>query len=241
VSTVSSEQLRITGLTGVEITLDIAGAGSRSYAFIIDWHIRLLLALAWFFPTWFIATRSTGVIAPAYWVLIPALSIYFIYHPVLEILMRGSTPGKRMAGVRLVTRSGGTPSIGSLIVRNVFRIVDSMPAFYLVGLLCCLMTAQRVRIGDLAAGTLLILDASASTRSLGQTGRLVAQSGLPPNVAELIDDVLERWTSLEIDKRDGLARMLLSSADGKLTMQALAGLTDAELHVRLRALLAGER
>ena len=237
----SSEQLRITGLTGVEITLDIAGAGSRSYAFIIDWHIRLLIALAWFFPAWFIATRSTGVFAPAYWVFIPALAIYFLYHPVLEVLMRGSTPGKRMAGVRLVTRNGGTPSIGSLIVRNVFRIVDSMPAFYLVGLLCCLMTAQRVRIGDLAAGTLLILDASTSTRSLGQMGRLVAQSGLPPNVVELIDDVLERWASLDIDKRDGLARVILSNADSKLTMQGLAGLTDAELHTRLRALLAGER
>jgi uncharacterized RDD family membrane protein YckC len=39
-----SEQLRIAGLTGVELSLPIAGPGARSYAFVIDWHIRVLLA-----------------------------------------------------------------------------------------------------------------------------------------------------------------------------------------------------
>jgi len=237
---VEREQLRIAGLTGVEINLDIAGPGSRSYAFVIDWHIRLLLALAWLAPAWMIAIRA-GHPAFGNLVTLPALCIYFFYHPVLEVALRGSTPGKRMAGVRIVTRNGGTPSVGALIVRNIFRLIDCMPALYLVGLLCCLLSAQRVRIGDMAAGTLLILDEPNSTRSLGKIGMLVAQSGLAPHLVELVDDVLQRWPLLETDKRVALARTLLSRIDPTLTSEALSNSGDSELHRRLQAVLAGHK
>ena len=42
--------------------------------------------------------------------------------------MRGRTPGKRIAGVRLVTREGDIPGVGALLLRNVFRLLDSLPA-----------------------------------------------------------------------------------------------------------------
>ena len=90
--------------------------------------------------------------------LLPAAAIYFLYHPLLEILMQGRTPGKRMAGIRIVTERALTPDAGALIIRNVFRLVDSLPAFYLFGLVVAMFTARQVRIGDLAAGTLLIYD-----------------------------------------------------------------------------------
>jgi uncharacterized RDD family membrane protein YckC len=237
---VEREQLRIAGLTGVDISLDIAGAGSRSYAFVIDWHIRLLLALAWLAPTWMIAMRN-GHAGFSSFASIPALCIYFFYHPVLEVAMRGSTPGKRMAGVRIVTRNGGTPSAGALIVRNIFRLIDCMPALYLVGLLCCLLTAQRVRIGDMAAGTLLILDQPNSTKSLGKIGVLVAQSGLTSDLVELIDDVLARWQSLDISKRSALARTILARVDPTVAPDTLSIIGDSELHRRLMASLTGRR
>jgi uncharacterized RDD family membrane protein YckC len=243
------EQLRIAGLTGVELKLDIAGAGSRSYAFVIDWHIRLLLALAWFF-VWFVLLPSVGLALPSIHsfanalrsiAVLPAILIYFFYHPVLELLMRGRTPGKRMAGVRIVTRNGGTPSAGSLIIRNLFRLIDSLPTLYLIGLVTCLLTEQRVRIGDLAAGTLLVLDDPTSTRSLGQLGTLVAQSGLPPSAVELIDDLLRRWTLLDTAKRAALARTILARIDPGMAPETLSTAGDAELAQRLRAALAGLR
>ena len=43
----SDEQLSVQSVTGVDLTLKLAGPGTRSYAFVIDWHIRLLLACAW--------------------------------------------------------------------------------------------------------------------------------------------------------------------------------------------------
>ena len=57
-------------------------------------------------------------------VVVPSIAIYFLYHLVLEVLLHGQTPGKRMAGVRLdPLADGGAPGIGALLVRNVFRLV----------------------------------------------------------------------------------------------------------------------
>jgi len=159
------------------------------------------------------------------------------YHPLLEVLMRGRTPGKRRAGVRIVTRNGGTPGVGALLIRNIFRLVDSLPLFYPVGLMSCFITAQRVRIGDLAAGTLLVRDSEAAGKSLAQLGSMVSRSGLAPVLVELINDVLERWASLGIAKRDELARSILARIDSEASAAELAGLTDAELLQRLRQLL----
>ena len=246
---VDREQLRIAGLTGVDVALDIAGAGSRSYAFMIDWQIRSLLALAWFCGAWLIIKWFGAALAPlaatprlmSMAAVIPAVGIYLFYHPVLEVLMRGRTPGKRRAGVRIVTRTGGTPSPGALLIRNVFRLVDSLPIFYVVGLMSCFITERRVRIGDLAAGTLLVLDSDTAAKSLAQLSSMVTQSGLAPALVELIHDVLERWPSLDIGKRDELARSILARIDTAPPASELAGLSDAELSRRLRQLLARGR
>jgi uncharacterized RDD family membrane protein YckC len=242
---VDREQLRISGLTGVDVTLDIAGPGSRSYAFVIDWHIRLLLGLAWFCGAWLLiktlaaARLEDPMSAPLTLAAVaPAILIYLLYHPVLEVLMRGRTPGKRRAGVRIVTRTGGTPGPGALLIRNIFRLVDSLPFVYMVGLTSCFFTAQRVRIGDLAAGTVLVLDSESAARSHAQLASMVARSGLAPALVELIHDLLERWALLDTVKRDELARSILARIDSAAPPAQLAGLTDAELSQRLRQLLA---
>jgi uncharacterized RDD family membrane protein YckC len=223
--------------------LDIAGPGSRSYAFIIDWQYRVLLALGWFCGAWLllrvIALGSEVAIARLQWLaaVAPALAIYLLYHPVLEVLMRGRTPGKRQAGVRIVTRAGATPDSAALLVRNVLRLVDSLPIFYVVGLVSCFITAQRVRIGDLAAGTVLVLDHDSAAKSRDELASLSAQSGLPAELVDLVRDVLERWPSLEVEKRDELARSLLARLDTAASAEQLAALGDAELLRRLRRLL----
>ena len=72
--------------------------------------------------------------------------------------MAGRTPGKRMAGLRVLTPEGLVPTAGALITRNVFRIIDSMPLFYVVGLLFVFFGRQHLRLGDLAAGTVLAIE-----------------------------------------------------------------------------------
>ena len=223
--------------------LDIAGPGSRSYAFIIDWQYRALLALGWFCGAWLlvrvIALGSDVAIARLQWLaaLMPPLAIYLLYHPVLEVLMRGRTPGKRQAGVRIVTRDGATPDSTALLVRNVLRLVDSLPIFYVVGLVSCFITEQRVRIGDLAAGTVLVLDHDSAAKSRVPLASSDAHSGLTPALVQLIHDVVERWPSLEAGKRDELARSILARVDSATTAAQLGALSDAELLQRLRRLL----
>ncbi|HEX4377176.1 MAG TPA: RDD family protein [Steroidobacteraceae bacterium] len=242
-SATHDDQLLITGLTGVGIELEIAGAGSRSYAFIIDWHIRVLLAIACYVAGWEIYSHigSRGGSRFVQFTAIPGLVVYFLYHPVLEVALRGRTPGKRSAGVRIVTAQGGTPSVGALLLRNIFRLIDSMPLFYVVGLVCCLVTERRVRIGDMAAGTLLVVEKVSAARALNSLGELISHSGLPPEAAELIDDLLQRWHGLDITARDTLARTILARVDRSGSGTGPTEMNDSALRERLQALLSGMR
>lgn len=239
----AAPQVSLQSITGVDVELRIAGVGSRSFAFVIDWHIRLILAFAWWTlgtmlvlgQVRFLETNEAPRMSYFLWVWLPAIVIYVMYHPVVEVLMRGSTPGKRMAGVRIVTRSGDIPGIGALLIRNVFRIVDSLPVAYLVGLATAIFTSQHVRIGDIAAGTLLILDSKEHDSSFARL--TPANSALDPRAADLIHELLERWMALDEKTRGDIARSLLSRTDKSLTSEQLAQLSNIDLRIRLQNLL----
>ena len=213
----SAPQLSVDSATGIDVTLPLAGAGARAYAFVIDWHFRFVLGLAWYCAAGLLYNylRDGGLsVAPpsdndSRWfgaVLVPALALYFLYHPLLELLMAGSTPGKRLAGVRVVTRDGGAPSAGALLVRNVFRLIDSLPLAYGLGLTLVALTREHVRCGDMAAGTLLVYESSSP--GLAVTPATTA-GALDVATAELIAELLSRWPLLTAQSRVALARATL--------------------------------
>lgn len=239
----SAPQITLQTVTGVDVELTIAGPGSRSYAFVVDWHIRLLVALTWILIGNFVYT-GTWQTPPnpgrGYFLavgLAPVL-IYFLYHPVLEVAMRGRTPGKRIAGVRLVTREGDIPGAGALLLRNVFRLIDSLPFMYLVGLATVVLTDQHVRIGDMAAGTLLVTDHDTAASAF--TSSAATRNGLTPQAADLIQELLDRWASLEDHRRAEIARSLLSRLEPQTSPDELARLGSLDLHSRLAAKLAAQ-
>lgn len=238
--TPAPDRLQVASITGIDLELPIAGLGGRSYAFIIDWHIRVVAALAWFGVSSLILYQgfvpneeaNPGVFFLG--VLTPALAIYFLYHWILETVMGGRTPGKRIAGVRIVTRDGQTPGAAALLIRNIFRLLDMLPSLYLVGLVTVLATRQSVRIGDLAAGTLLVYDAGREQRILsGLEDRAVARLGLER--MELVRDLLDRWDGLEPAARRSMAVKLLGAeAEAPENTDS----ADAELRKRLAELIA---
>ncbi len=212
------EAVALESATGVELHLPIAGPGARAWAFIIDWHVRLVLACAWYFIAALAYNRDLSIAAPldadGAWfgfVVAPPAAIYFLYHFVLEIAMRGRTPGKRIAGVRLVAQHGGAPGAGALATRNVFRLIDSFPLFYGVGLVATMLTRNRVRIGDLAAGTLLVYERPA-TPFLEHLSEAAFSQPLGPAELEVMNDLLRRWEELIPERRGQLARDLLTRA-----------------------------
>jgi uncharacterized RDD family membrane protein YckC len=229
-----ARNLVVDSVTGVELTLPVAGPGARSYAFIVDWLIRAILFIAWYGVAALIYNRRWSFSAPlnpdARWfvlVVTPAAAMYFLYHFVLEVAMRGRTPGKRMVGIHIVTRDGNPPGVGALLTRNVFRLVDSLPLLYGVGLIATLVTRNHVRIGDMAAGTLLAYE-----RSDLQLPDLPRSSSRATDL-ETLNELLQRWYSLSVDSRQDLALALLSQHGITVLPDAR---TDAELRTRLTQL-----
>ena len=231
------EGLAIDSVTGVDVALPIAGPGARSFAFIIDWHIRTILSVAWYIVAAMLHNGSLYVNAPLtpdsawfVYVIAPPAAIYFLYQPIWEVVTRGHTPGKRMAGVQIVSREGGAPSVGSLLTRNVFRLVDSFPVAYAVGLVTTMVTRHHVRIGDLAAGTLLVYvhDGAPLTHYFADRP---AESQLDATTAEVVAELLQRWEALD------------EAARRRMAQRILADTTDDEaiLRARLESLATGGR
>jgi uncharacterized RDD family membrane protein YckC len=229
--------LVIDSVTGVDVALPIAGPGARSFAFLIDWHIRAILSVAWYVVAAMLYNGGLHVNAPLspdsgwfVYVVAPPAAIYFLYHPVWEVATRGHTPGKRMAGVQIVSRDGGAPTVGSLLARNVFRLVDSFPIAYAVGLVTTMATRHHVRIGDLAAGTLLAYVHDGAPLARYPADRL-AVNQLDATTAEVVSELLQRWETLD------------NAARRKMAQRILADTTDDEaiLRARLESLAAGGR
>jgi len=225
-----TSDLVVDSVTGVDVALPVAGPGARSFAFLIDWTLRTILSAAWYVVAALIHNGRWSLEAPltpdANWfvfVVAPPAAIYFLYHPVWEVTTRGLTPGKRTAGLQIVSRDGGAPSVGSLLTRNVFRLVDSFPVAYALGLDTTMFSRNSVRIGDLAAGTLLVY-----TRNNATLVRLSDQQ-LDARTAEVLSELLQRWSTLDDAARRKIAATILPKADADTA-------TDEELRTQLERL-----
>jgi uncharacterized RDD family membrane protein YckC len=137
---------------GVELELVLAGVGSRFAASLLDVAVQLgaIFALAVVLGP----LGNNGFVLAAY--LVAIFLILFAYDIALETWNRGRSIGKLAAGLRVV-RAGGEPEgFLTAAVRNFLRIVDFLPAFYVVGVISILVTSRNQRLGDLAAGTLVV-------------------------------------------------------------------------------------
>ena len=70
--------------------------------------------------------------------------------------LAAATPGKLLLGLRVVKVDGSRYEWGNVVVRNVLRVVDGLPVFYVVGLICVAVTKKHQRLGDMAAGTVVV-------------------------------------------------------------------------------------
>ncbi len=141
---------------GTELELRTAGVGPRLLAWLIDWSIWFALAFI-LIPLSFALFGKFGVGL----FLIVLFFLWWFYDVYFEVARRGATPGKKAMGLRVVHDDGTPVSWNASIVRNLLRSVDYMPFFYFFGLLSSLLNKDFKRLGDLAAGTLVIYADSA--------------------------------------------------------------------------------
>jgi uncharacterized RDD family membrane protein YckC len=174
------EQRQIITPEGVPVTVELADYGERLVALAIDLVIWLLLALAIFIPVVFSIGMSGGsliAISIALFIGFLVRNLYFVY---FELAWRGSTPGKRLVGLRVIDRAGGPLLPSAVVARNLTREIEM---FLPLGVLLTWGTAadgsvawenlaiavwllffaalpfvnrDRLRGGDLIAGTMVI-------------------------------------------------------------------------------------
>lgn len=131
-----------------------AGFASRAVALGID--LLLMTGLSqgalWALSPLGLMTEST---ASALWIVI-AFLVQWGYGALCEWRFAGRTLGKRLNGLVVVDASGLRLSFAQAAVRNLLRVVDLLPGFYLLGAVCCMFDRHGRRLGDLAARTVVV-------------------------------------------------------------------------------------
>lgn len=135
---------------GIDLILRPAGLLSRSIAFGIDLMIRGALLGALFFVLGTLGDFGTGLFMLALFIGTWGYMVLF------EVLHQGRTPGKQIMGLRVIHDDGTPIGWSASVLRNLLRFVDMLPFGYCVGAFTCLQHPLFKRLGDLAAGTLVI-------------------------------------------------------------------------------------
>ncbi len=151
----------------IQFTYELAGVGSRFLALLVDSLIQIVAVTALGLLVAYLEAltgfaEGFGNTQMANIPLIPLLVLsspvlfaiaYFIF---FEMIWAGQTPGKRMAGLRAVALGGQRIGFNESAIRNILRLVDFLPALYTVGIFSVFFTTRYQRVGDLAAGTIVI-------------------------------------------------------------------------------------
>ncbi len=178
----------VLGLDNVRVELPVAGVGNRALAAFLD-HVVLGLGMVVVVIVLIAAAAATE--RPG-WALVVALFVLFLvnwgYFVALEIAMEGQTLGKKALGLRVVSRDGGRPSPGALVVRNLFRVVDNFVGIFLIA-----ADTQARRLGDRLAGTLVVHQPRVRQRLV--VGR--APAGWGAKEVAVAESLLARAATLE--------------------------------------------
>jgi uncharacterized RDD family membrane protein YckC len=149
----------------VAIEYELAGLGSRFLAVAVDFIAQIVLLIV--VGLLFLALRSTiEHLAPEKYLnailgaiaVVLVFLVFFVWFIGFELWWGGRTPGKRALGIRVV-RDGGFPvDAGAAIIRNLVRMVEVAFGFYTISAISALISKENKRLGDFAAGTIVVRD-----------------------------------------------------------------------------------
>ncbi|NQD95395.1 RDD family protein [Pseudomonas sp. CrR25] len=135
---------------GIDLLLRPAGLVPRALAFAIDLAIRGLALLLMFIVLGLLGQFGMGLAT----ILLFLLTWWYMV--LFEVFNQGRSPGKQMLGLRVVHDDGTPVGWAASLTRNLLRFVDILPFAYTLGILSCLNHPAFKRLGDIAAGTLVV-------------------------------------------------------------------------------------
>ena len=149
-----TSRLQIRTPEGISFSFALAGPVARCLAWMVDLVVIVIIS------------RGAGILAELGGLISADIAMavatigYFVvsigYGVATEWLWRGQTLGKRFVGLRVMDVQGLRLQFHQVLLRNLLRFVDALPIFYFVGGLSCLINRRSQRLGDLAAGTIVV-------------------------------------------------------------------------------------
>jgi uncharacterized RDD family membrane protein YckC len=246
-----ADQLNIETPEQVELHFPIAGIGSRFLALMTDSLLQgaAILALVLGFvlivsavPKVLSGTASSSSTAGK-WIVAGIFLFYFLlywgYYSLFEAFWNGQTPGKRLLKIRVIKDSGRQITLFEALARNLLRVVDMLPSFYLIGVITMLCNKEQKRLGDLVAGTIVVHERRDEQPLMSHNSRTFTSALYPQpletarepgdvllpadGVARLdagdlnvIDTFFSRALDLDLDKRAEIAGRIADRMSAKM-------------------------
>jgi len=252
-SVLSSDQLSIETPELVAIQMPIAGIGSRFIALLVDYLIWIpgILIVGRLFA-YFLPSLSAFNKLSEQWAFAIYLFLIFLfnwgYFTLFEAFWNGRTPGKRVARIRVIERSGRPIGLFESMARNFIRYVDQIPFFYAVGAIAIFVTKDHQRLGDLAAGTLVVRDRIEEAPVSNEASRTFTANLFTPAVAppephagftlpdhgvaklssadlQVLESFFARRLDMPLDTREALAQRIASAVQAKSGLEPPLGVS----------------
>ena len=147
-------RLPVTTAARVTFHLAPAGLGTRAVAWMVDAVLGWVVKLVGVYAIFQVLDGGLGFAL----VITLFFAVDVAYFAFFEARWAGQTPGKRWAGLRVVTTEGGRLDAGPAVLRNLVRVLDSLPRFMVVGFVVAYLHPHHRRLGDLLAGTVVVAE-----------------------------------------------------------------------------------
>jgi len=207
-----SEQIVIETPENIAFGYDVAGIGSRFLATLIDVLLQGTLTVIFVFMIVLIGMTQVfanlpGWVSQAAWILaiLGFFVIQFGYYIAFELFMDGQTPGKRLFNLRVIKENGYPLAVIDVLIRNLVRVIDFFPFAYGVGVITMFLNDRAKRLGDYAAGTLVVnVHEQVKLSQLQASAAVVSAPAAAPGIEylhepdiELAESFLQRRANLK--------------------------------------------
>ena len=274
--TETPDQLTIDTPEQVAIRFPIAGIGSRFLALLTDSVVQGIAYAILFFIFFLVLSSAPAAFqsiarADEKWFIAGIIIVYFLlrwgYYTVFEAFWNGQTPGKKLCKLRVIRDSGRQITFFESLTRNLIRAVDSLPGFYAIGIVTMLCNRRSKRLGDFAAGTLVVHERAAEPPLWGGSASRTITPGafaatpapaptVDPNAVDLPADAVARLTAddlnvidhffaraidIDIARRHALAQRLAQQMTAKMGIAMPPGVTPERVLESIARILRGIR